>query len=212
MAGSPVNITCRVDSFPTSNITWYLDNELLNTTLVSQETLDNTTQESTVTISSVTTMDSGTYRCEAGNLLSTVNMNTTLTVESESASYSIHTYTMFCRVHALPNATITWYFGDMMIPVSPILGVFVNGFSVIIQPDDGAQFSLLIIRPTQPSRSGTYIPLCSIVRMSEQQISVEFWGTLCVYVCTCLHLYTVCVCMYMLACVYICTISSSIYL
>ena len=86
VAGSPVNITCRVNSFPTSTITWYLDNELLNTTLVSQETLDNTTQESTVTISSVTTMDSGTYRCEAGNLLSTVNMNTSLTVESESAS------------------------------------------------------------------------------------------------------------------------------
>ena len=88
VAGSPVNIICRVDSFPTSTITWYLDNELLNTTLVSQETLDNTkhTQESTVTISSVTTMDSGTYRCEAGNLLSTVNMNTTLTVESEFTS------------------------------------------------------------------------------------------------------------------------------
>ena len=83
VAGSPVNITCRVDSFPTSTITWYLDNELLNTTLVSQETLDNTTQESTVTISSVTTMDSGTYRCEAGNNVSTTNMNTTLTVESE---------------------------------------------------------------------------------------------------------------------------------
>ena len=94
VAGSPVNITCRVDSFPTSNITWYLDNELLNTTLVSQETLDNTTQESTVTISSVTTMDNGTYRCEAGNVLSTVDMNTTLTVESESASYSIHMYTI----------------------------------------------------------------------------------------------------------------------
>ena len=83
VAGSPVNITCRVDSFPTSNITWYLDNELLNTTLVSQETLDNTTQEGTVTISSVTTMDSGTYRCEAGNNVSTTSMNTTLTVESE---------------------------------------------------------------------------------------------------------------------------------
>ena len=83
VAGSPVNITCRVDSFPTSTIIWYLDNELLNTTLVSQETLDNTTQESTVTISSVTTMDSGTYRCEAGNNVSTTNMNTTLTVESE---------------------------------------------------------------------------------------------------------------------------------
>ena len=86
VAGSPVNITCRVDSFPTSTITWYLDNELLNFTLVSQETLDNTTQESTVTISSVTTMDSGAYRCEAGNFLSTVNTNTSLTVESESAS------------------------------------------------------------------------------------------------------------------------------
>ena len=83
VAGSPVNITCRVDSLPASNITWYLDNELLNTTLVSQETLDNTTQESTVTISSVTTMDSGTYRCEAGNNVSTMNMSTTLTVESE---------------------------------------------------------------------------------------------------------------------------------
>ena len=98
VAGSPVNITCRVDSFPTSTITWYLDNQLLNTTLVSQETLDNTTQESIVTISSVTTMDSGTYTCEAGNLLSTVNMNTTLTVESESASYSIHMYTPYTQI------------------------------------------------------------------------------------------------------------------
>ena len=80
---SPVNITCRVNTFPSSNITWYLDNDVLNTSLVSTTMLDNRIQESTVTIGSVSTTDSGTYKCEASNIISTTNMNTSLTVESE---------------------------------------------------------------------------------------------------------------------------------
>ena len=84
LVNSSVNISCRVDTFPSSTITWYLDNEEVSSYLVNTQPLDSRTQESRVTISSVGTEDSGTYRCEASNLLSTVNMNTTLTVESES--------------------------------------------------------------------------------------------------------------------------------
>ena len=83
LVNSSVNISCRVDTFPSSTITWYLDNEVVSSYLVNTQSLDSRTQESRVTISSVGTEDSGTYRCEASNLLSTVNMNTTLTVESE---------------------------------------------------------------------------------------------------------------------------------
>ena len=84
LVNSSVNISCRVDTFPSSTITWYLDNEEVSSYLVTTQSVDSRTQESRVTISSVGTEDSGTYRCEASNLLSTVNMNTTLTVESES--------------------------------------------------------------------------------------------------------------------------------
>ena len=79
-AGSPINITCRVDSFPPSIITWYLDDRVLNTTNVTKEFLDDITQESTVTIGSITPMDIGTYRCEAVNNVSSTNMNTTVTL------------------------------------------------------------------------------------------------------------------------------------
>ena len=103
--------------------------------------------------------------------------------------------TLFCTVDALPNATVTWYFGDMMIPVSSIPGVFVNGFLVVTQPDDGAQRSSLLIRPTQPSRSGTYRCVAeNIVGMSEQEISVEVQGTLCVFVMDVWVGWCMCVC------------------
>ena len=72
------------------------------------QSVDNRTQESRVTISSVGTEDSGTYRCEASNLLSTVNMNTTLTVESESdvvtcvdPCYSLHKYAEYRAFHLM---------------------------------------------------------------------------------------------------------------
>ena len=76
--------------------------------LVTTQSVDSRTQESRVTISSVGTEDSGTYRCEASNLLSTVNMNTTLTVESESdivacvdPCCSLHKYAEYRMSHLM---------------------------------------------------------------------------------------------------------------
>ena len=83
LVNSSVNISCRVDTFPSSTITWYLDSEVVSSSRVTTQSLNNRTQESRVTISSVGTEDSGTYRCEASNIVSSTNMTTTLKVQSE---------------------------------------------------------------------------------------------------------------------------------
>ena len=91
LVNSSVNISCRVDTFPSSTITWYLDNEVVSSSRVNTQSVDRRTQESTVTISSVGTVDSGTYRCEASNILGSTFRTTGLTVESEFFASNIHT-------------------------------------------------------------------------------------------------------------------------
>ena len=119
LAGSPINITCRVDSFPSSNITWYLDERVVNATYVIEEFLDDITQESTVTISSIAPTDIGTYRCEAVNYVSGTNMNTTLTVESKYVCREVN-YIF------LPSDSVysVAFFFILYIPIFPSLSLY----------------------------------------------------------------------------------------
>ena len=85
----------------------------------------------------------------------------------------------FCRVDALPNATITWFFGDMSINASQ--NMFMNGYRLGSDSIEDDQIHYLSIETTEPSQSGTYYCVAeNIVGRTNESIVLEVQGT---YMC-----------------------------
>ena len=86
IVGATVTLHCRVQGFPTPDITWLKDGEFVNDTDISYFTSSFTT-DSYLTIPSLLISDSGNYSCNASNDLVSLQYATsiegTLTVNRE---------------------------------------------------------------------------------------------------------------------------------
>ena len=87
--GSNASFTCQVTGEPVPTIIWYFNGTLVDETntmkyTISMESLNTTTNNSTLTIMNVQSSDAGTYTCDATNVISTDNSSGILTVNGES--------------------------------------------------------------------------------------------------------------------------------
>ena len=68
---APVSFNCTVDSYPSSNITWFYNGVEVQAApprvTISTVQVDNRTQESTLTLLNTTAESTGTYTCSAEN-------------------------------------------------------------------------------------------------------------------------------------------------
>ena len=84
---APVSFNCTVDSYPSSNITWFHNAAEVQAApsrvTINTVQVDNRTQESTLTFLSTTAVDTGTYTCSAVNTEGMTNMTTELQVLGE---------------------------------------------------------------------------------------------------------------------------------
>ncbi|XP_047454147.1 sialic acid-binding Ig-like lectin 10 [Mugil cephalus] len=113
--GETLNVTCSVDSFPPSFITWtkYSEESVQN---VTGDNLQNNTDMDTLFISNVTTEDSGQYICTATHLNNTlmekVNVNViyqrTLQISGDRTVKEGETLNVTCSVDSFPPSLITW--------------------------------------------------------------------------------------------------------
>ncbi|XP_047455850.1 Schwann cell myelin protein-like isoform X2 [Mugil cephalus] len=113
--GETLNVTCSVDSFPPSFITWtkYSEESIQN---VTGDNLQNNTDMNTLFISNVTTEDSGQYICTAKHLNNTlmekVNVNViyqrTLQISGDRTVKEGETLNVTCSVDSFPPSLITW--------------------------------------------------------------------------------------------------------
>lgn len=76
--GDVLNLTCSLDSFPPSLITW--TKLSFGTNLRDEIELQNNTGSATLTVSNVTAEDSGQYVCTAKHLNLTVTVYANVTV------------------------------------------------------------------------------------------------------------------------------------
>ena len=83
----PVSFSCTVDSYPSSNITWFHNGAEVQAApprvTISTVQVDSRTQESTLTLLNTTAEDIGTYNCSAVNIEGSTNMTTELQVLGE---------------------------------------------------------------------------------------------------------------------------------
>ncbi|XP_047455854.1 hemicentin-1-like isoform X2 [Mugil cephalus] len=105
--GETLNVTCSVDSFPPSLITW--------TKLSSNTILHNNTGSASLVISDVTTEDSGQYVCTATHLNTTVTLHADVTVtcllkilSSSRCEVQSEVLTCVCITEGFPLTTIKW--------------------------------------------------------------------------------------------------------
>ncbi|XP_026216001.2 B-cell receptor CD22-like isoform X2 [Anabas testudineus] len=107
--GSSVTLTCSSDSNPAANYTWYKGNRQL---------IDG--QEGNFTFTSISSNDTGTYYCEAGNYYGVIN-STSIVIDvryrpnlpsvlvSPSEIVEGSSVTLTCSSDANPAANYTWY-------------------------------------------------------------------------------------------------------
>ncbi|XP_074540299.1 hemicentin-1-like [Halichoeres trimaculatus] len=106
--GKTLNLTCSVESFPPSHITW--------TFLGSDTELQNDTESSTLIITNVTAENSGRYICTAKHLNSTVAVYADVSVtylkdpviRGARAVKLGDTLNLTCSVDSFPPSVVTW--------------------------------------------------------------------------------------------------------
>ena len=84
---APVSFSCTVDSYPSSNITWFHNGAEVQAApsrvTINTVQVDNRTQESNLTLLNTTSEDIGTYTCSAVNDEGSTNKTTELQVLGE---------------------------------------------------------------------------------------------------------------------------------
>ncbi|XP_051261426.1 sialic acid-binding Ig-like lectin 10 isoform X2 [Dicentrarchus labrax] len=113
--GQTLNLTCSVESFPPSRITW--SNLGSNTNLLSEPNTDlqNNTESATLVIRNVTADHSGQYICTAQHLNNTLNETVDVTVtlfpkilKHSGCKVQSEVLTCMCISEGLPLPTIRW--------------------------------------------------------------------------------------------------------
>ena len=85
------NITflCQAVGEPVPNISWYFNDVMINVSdnsskyMIMSRSLNITTTENTLTVYNVTSLDAGTYTCNASNFISNAETSGILTVTSK---------------------------------------------------------------------------------------------------------------------------------
>ncbi|XP_035528152.1 sialic acid-binding Ig-like lectin 5, partial [Morone saxatilis] len=113
--GHALNLTCRVESFPLSNITWTLGWFQTQTCSVNLIHLQNNTGSATLVIHNVTAEHSGQYICTAQHLDMTVTVFADVTVtwiskifKNSGCKVQSQVQTCVCISEGFPLPTIRW--------------------------------------------------------------------------------------------------------
>ncbi|XP_075962732.1 Schwann cell myelin protein-like [Anarhichas minor] len=154
--GDALNLTCRVESFPPSHITWTVlgSNTKLDNGLDTD--LQNHTGSATLVIPNVTTEDSGRYICRAEYLNKTLVENVDVKVKyvrkplitGDTTVEEGDALNLTCRVESFPPSHITW----------TVLGSNTkldNGLDTDLQNHTGS--ATLVIPNVTTEDSGRYI-------------------------------------------------------
>ena len=101
--GDTASFTCQATGVPFPTISWYFNGALVNMSntmkyTTSEVTLNTTTINNTLTITSVESSDVGTYTCNATNVVSRDTSSGVLTVNGKCANnnYIISKFSILC--------------------------------------------------------------------------------------------------------------------
>ncbi|XP_034730816.1 myelin-associated glycoprotein-like isoform X2 [Etheostoma cragini] len=113
--GDALNLTCSVESFPPSHITWTVLGSNTNLHIERNTHLQNNTGSATLVIPNVTAEHSGRYTCTAQHLNTTVATNADVTVtwfstvgKNSGCEVRSEVVTCVCISEGFPLPTITW--------------------------------------------------------------------------------------------------------